>query len=430
MSLITDWLLIIVSSMIAISSFKRILRDRYSSVAHFILLIEYIFMCTPILLNYCMGMPSYNSIIWYKAFLNSMTDDTIAIIYDLYILTSMALLYRYATFHDRVFAKNKRYVENKFDSFLTNRAFLNFVILLPIIQIIVSGELMSYMIYGTATARGIDNSDFKEYQSLFIQLSICAFCYKMFSTPVTKSKVFQLVLYGALISWISGKRFMIALLLLVYLFCLTRGGLERKTRRRLSFYIPVLSVGLVVFSYFYLVAVKPLSDTSFSSIYDMLRVDYGRDDVVKFVIERELFLDDPILDYRGQTILSEFFTFVPRFIWPDKPYPHYVYLTSEILGVARNKLPSGITPSWFELCIANFSWLGFMVGTIGIPLFCNWCDKTKSVFNQMLFLIFIMALITQSMTAYTAVLFLLMAKAGIKLILGNKKVVIVLRRRR
>ena len=233
-----------------------------------------------------------------------------------------------------------------------------------------------------------------------------------------------------MIAWISGKRYMIALLLLVYLFCFTRSGLEERVRKRLEIYVPLLFVALVVFSYFYLIVVKPMQDTSFQGIYDVLRVDYGRDDVVKFVIEREFFQKDPILDYRGQTILSEFLTFVPRKIWPNKPYPHYVYLTSEILGVARNKLPSGTTPSWFEMCIANFSWLGFVVGSVAIPYFCKWCDRTKSFLHQMLILIFIMVLITQSMTAYMAILMLLVVKSAVKLVMGNRRVVFVFKRRR
>lgn len=430
MSLITDWMLIIISSLIALSSYKRIMRDRHSSVAHFILLIEYVFMSTPILLNYCMGIPTYRSVYWYKSFLSSMSDTRIAVIYDLYILVSMILLYLYAVHYDRNEARYKRYDEVSFDGFFTNRTVLNIVILSPIIQILISGWALSYLVYGTSSVRNIESSDFIVYQYMLLQISICAFCYKFFSTPISKRRVLQLVAYSFMIAWISGKRYMIALLLLVYLFCFTRSGLEERVRKRLEIYVPLLFVALVVFSYFYLIVVKPMQDTSFQGIYDVLRVDYGRDDVVKFVIEREFFQKDPILDYRGQTILSEFLTFVPRKIWPNKPYPHYVYLTSEILGVARNKLPSGTTPSWFEMCIANFSWLGFVVGSVAIPYFCKWCDRTKSFLHQMLILIFIMVLITQSMTAYMAILMLLVVKSAVKLVMGNRRVVFVFKRRR
>lgn len=429
MSLILDWILIIVTSLIALSSYRRIIRNRYSSVAHFILLIEYIFLSTPILLNYCIGMPTYQSIPWYSVFLSSMTNDWIAIIYDLYILISMVLLYLYAISHDSRAVKYKKYDEIKFDGFFTNKVVLTIVIIAPIIHIIISGQLLSYLIYGTSSKRGIDSSDFVVLQSMILQLSIFAFCYRFFSTSITGSKVFILLAYSLMIAWISGKRFMIALLMLVYLFCFTRSKLEKKTRKRLEKLVPLLFILLLIFSGFYLVIIKPVPDTSLGGIYDVLRVDFGRDDVIKFVIEQEFFKNNPILEYRGQTILSEFLTFVPRFMWPNKPYPHYVYLTSEILGVATNKLPAGTTPSWFEMCIANFSWLGFLIGAIGIPFFCKWCDKTKSATSRLLIMIFIMVLITQSMSAYTVVLLLIVAKGAIKLVLGDRKVVLVFKRR-
>lgn len=427
MSIITDWMLIIVSTLMALSSYRRIIRDRYSSVAHFILLVEYIFLSSPILFNYCLGVPTYESLPWYRTFLSSMTDERIAVVYDVYILISMVLLYLYAVNHDAREAKHKTYVETQYDSFFTNRTALVLVIFLPVIQIMASGQLVSYLVYGTSSVRGITSSEFMEYQHLFVQLSIYAFCYRMFSGPMTNRKVFLLLAYSFMIAWISGKRFVIALLLLVYLFGFTRSGVDRKTRKKLERYVPLLFLALVIFSYFYLVVVKPVPDTTFSGVYDMLRVDFGRDDVIKFVIEREFFQKDPILEYRGQTILSEFLTFVPRFIWPNKPRPHYVYLTAEILGVALNKLPAGTTPSWFELCIANFSWFGFVVGAIAIPYFCKWCDRLKSVMHQMLIVIVVMALITQSMSAYTAFLMLLVVNSAIKLVFGDKKVVVVLK---
>lgn len=430
MNLIADWLLIILTSWMALNSYKKIIRERTSSVAHFIILIEYLFLSTPILLNYCMGVPKYTSISWYKTFLSSMTDARIAVIYDLYILISMAVLYWYAIKHDRGWGKYVTLDEVKYEGFFANHIVLTLIILSPLIQILLTGQGLLYLIYSTSSVRGIESSDFLVYQFMLLQCSIIAFCYRIFSTPITKWKVVIILLYSFMIAWISGKRFMIALLLLIYIFCLTRSGLHRKNRRNLERFVPLLFVALVVFSYFYLVIVKPLSDTSFASIYDMLRVDFGRDDVIKFVIEQELFRKEPILDYRGQTFLSEFLTFVPRSLWPNKPYPHYVYLTSEILGVARNNLPAGTTPSWFEMCIANFSWFGFVVGIAGIPLLCRWCDKKNTMIHQLLILIFIMALITQSMSAYTVILMLLVAKGAIKLLLNKRKIVFVFNTRR
>ena len=98
-------------------------------------------------------------------------------------------------------------------------------------------------------------------------------------------------------AWLSGKRFMIALLLVVMLFFYLRRDLAARKRRLLKTLLPFIAVALVGFSAFYLVGVRPLSDTGFDSVYEMLRVDFGRDDVTKYSLYHELFLGDHILEY-------------------------------------------------------------------------------------------------------------------------------------
>lgn len=419
-----DWTLIIVSTIIMLSSYKRIIRERFSSTAHFIILVEYIFLCLPILLNYCMGLPKYNSIVWYKSFLTSMANPKIAVIYDIYILMSIGLLYFYAVKYDRKKSRYKKYEEIKFNGVFNNKVFLLIVIFSPIIYIIISGNIQAYLIYATSTIRGVENSNFTTMLSMLVLFSIYAFCYRFFRRPVTKGRLLLLLLYSLMISWINGKRFIIALMLFIYLFFYTKSGLDKISRKKIEVYIPILFILLVIFSYYYLVAVKPLTDISFNSVYDMLRVDFGRDDVVKFVIEQELFEKKPILEYRGQTFLSTFLTFIPRFLWANKPYPHYMYLTSRILGTAIDKLPAGTTPSWFEMCIANFSWFGFVIGTVFISIFCKWCDKINSIHRQMLMLVFIMVLITQSTDAYVGFLMLIVIQFLLKKVMRGKRIII------
>ena len=428
MCFIADWALILISSCITVNSYKRIVKNKCSSIAHFIVLVEYVFLCIPILLNYCIGIPTYNYISWYKSFLPSMESESIAFIYDMYILVSIILLYCYARSYDRRKFKYKKYEDIKLNGLFNNRIFLTIVIVSPIIYIILSGKMTSYLIYASSGGRGIEDTGFTTFLSMLILFSIYAFCYQFFTKPVTKGRFLILLLYSFAISWINGKRFIIALMLIVYLFFYTRSDLSKKTRKKLEIYTPFLFVALVLFSYYYLVVIKPLSDVSFNSVYDMLRVDFGRDDVIKYVINKELFQKSRILDYRGETFLSTFLTFVPRAIWPNKPYPHYMYLTASILGTSIDKLPAGTTPSWFEMCIANCSWLGFVIGIVFIPILCKWCDRLKSIPYQMLMLVFIIVLVTQSTDAYVGFLVLIIVQFLIakfigkgRLLFNNKK---------
>lgn len=428
MCFIADWALILISSCITVNSYKRIVKNKCSSIAHFIVLVEYVFLCIPILLNYCIGIPTYNYISWYKSFLPSMESESIAFIYDMYILVSIILLYCYARSYDRRKSKYKKYEDIKLNGLFNNRIFLTIVIVSPIIYIILSGKMTSYLIYASSGGRGIEDTGFTTFLSMLILFSIYAFCYQFFTKPVTKGRFLILLLYSFAISWINGKRFIIALMLIVYLFFYTRSDLSKKTRKKLEIYTPFLFVALVLFSYYYLVVIKPLSDVSFNSVYDMLRVDFGRDDVIKYVINKELFQKSRILDYRGETFLSTFLTFVPRAIWPNKPYPHYMYLTASILGTSIDKLPAGTTPSWFEMCIANCSWLGFVIGIVFIPILCKWCDRLKSIPYQMLMLVFIIVLVTQSTDAYVGFWVLIIVQFLIakfigkgRLLFNNKK---------
>ena len=83
----------------------------------------------------------------------------------------------------------------------------------------------------------------------------------------------------------------------------------------------------------------------------MLRVDFGRDDVVKYVISEEFFKHKMILDYRLQSIISLLLFFIPRSIWPTKPYPHYMYLTGHLLNL--NILNVDKILKWFLLYLEN-----------------------------------------------------------------------------
>lgn len=109
-----------------------------------------------------------------------------------------------------------------------------------------------------------------------------------------------------------------------------------------------------------------------------------------------------------------------------------MYLTSRILGTAIDRLPAGTTPSWFEMSIANCSWFGFVIGIgiVFIPFLCKWCDKIKSIPYQMLVLVFIVVLTTQSTDAYVGFLVLIVAQFILEKALSGKRIVLGLHRSR
>lgn len=171
-----------------------------------------------------------------------------------------------------------------------------------------------------------------------------------------------------------------------------------------------------------------MAETSSSSIYDMLRVDFGRDDVIKYVINKEIIRGERILEYRGETFLSLIGAFIPRKMWPSKPYPHYMYLTGSILNLSIHNLPAGTTPSLLEMTICNFGFWGFAVGIIFLVWICNMIDRSKDIDTKAIGLILAMVLLTQSMDVYLILIVILVAISLMVQLFKGRKVRIVIHR--
>lgn len=404
MKILFDWLLIIISTLITIYSYRKIIYNRYSSIAHFVIGVVYIFCCIPILLNYIIGIPNYETVYWYKVFIPSMSDIKIGVIYDSYIVVSIIVLYLYTKYYDSKLSRKIGLKILRPTNILNNNFILILVSLLPFFYILINGKLKNYLNYGLNINRGILDSNFNRIMSQLILISLISFTYYFFKNK--KRSYLVLIIYLFLLIWIQGKRFIIALIGIICFFYLVKGELKKSIRNKLEYIILIFAFILIIFSYYYLKEIRPLSQTDFESIYEMLRVDFGRDDVIKFVIEQELILNNKILNYNGQSFLSTFFVFIPRIFWETKPYQHYVYLTSKILNLSFNNLPAGTTPSWYEMCIANFQWYGIVIGIIFLPIMCWIIDRTKFILLKVIFLILLLALLTQSIDAYISLIFL------------------------
>ena len=66
MSLVFDWILLIIGSIFSIASYKKIIFKKNVSIANYIILVVYIFCILPVLLNYLIGIPQYKTVYWYK----------------------------------------------------------------------------------------------------------------------------------------------------------------------------------------------------------------------------------------------------------------------------------------------------------------------------------------------------------------------------
>lgn len=191
--------------------------------------------------------------------------------------------------------------------------------------------------------------------------------------------------------WVHGKRSLVALVLLLVLYLLWMRGLLRGRR----FVIAALTGAIVLgaFSYAYQTGVRDVGKDApvrgqtlaSSDAYLNYRIDYGRDAVTKQTIYAELHPEEfHILDYRGQSILFDLTIPVPRAVWPGKPYPYAVYVTSAMFGIAPRDLGWSVTTSWLEEAIANFGWLGIVLGPAVPALICAAGDRRRGMLTGIL----------------------------------------------
>lgn len=408
MNYILDWILILSSTWITYYTYKQIVFRRHYSVAYYVILVQYIFCCLPILLNYLMGIPKYRALYWYRVFASSMNDPQIGAIYDAYILISLIVLFIYGKKANRRLLKQFQKETIRINKEIDNKYFYLLIIFAPLIYVIISGNLMKLFNYTSMAARGIVREESLLLNALILLSIYCVYIY-VFSGEITKKKMVFLIIASFLLAWMQGKRFIIAVMAVFFLFFLSKSNISDKARKRLFRVLPIGGIALVAFSGVYFVLVKPLSDMGFETVYDMLRVDFGRDDVVKYVIQKEFFQNDHIIEYPGQSFFSTLLVFIPRFIWSSKPYSHYQYLTSSILGLPIQSLSSGTTPCWYEMCLCNFGYLGFIIGIVGLLLFCKLADNMKQVKSKSLVFMLILVLLTQNTDVYIVYIFLIFA---------------------
>jgi hypothetical protein len=191
--------------------------------------------------------------------------------------------------------------------------------------------------------------------------------------------------------WTHGKRSSVALAALLLLYLLWMRGTLRGTR-----FIGValaVGLGLGAFSYLYQTRVREVGaeeqdrtrSRQSSKFYVNLRIDFGRDAVIKQAIYGELHPERlRILDYRGESLVFYGLFFVPRRLWPNKPFPYAVYATAAMMHAPVRDYRWGITTSILDEAIANFGWLGLLLGPLVPARVCAIGDRRRSPFVGLL----------------------------------------------
>lgn len=406
MDIILNWILAIYSTYLATISLKKIF-EKPEDLLNYTIIIIYIFNCIPIILDLFFGKPNYMLLPWYKNFEVSASYVEIDIIYAILVLVVLLALRFYSIFRKKQ-AEYNIFI-NKSKIFTGN--VLLVISLLPILFFVLSAllspEPLNMFTYTNSVSRGF-NEFFMGLYTNFELLGIYTFTIWIFEKERSKKGNILLILYYLAIAWINGKRYIVVTEILIYFYYYLNANKLRNKKINLNLKWVGLAGTIVFFYFLYLINFKLIGDFSIENLYLNYRIDFGRDDVTKFVIYRELIQNNPILDYRGQSLLSTLLFFIPRFIWENKPYPHYRYLTAALYETNVLSIPAGMTPSLFETSIAN---VGIILGVFITPVILVFLiyrsNKTNSISRKALFLLLLAALLTQSLDSIIMVLILL-----------------------
>ncbi len=388
--LIIDLIFLCIVTPIMLLSAKRIINYKRTSLADYTICLVYVFNCLPVLFDVVLGVPKY--VYWYWKFEQIIGDFTLSFIYNAYIVLAMVALGLYARKIVPVTPTNSTQVKYP----LFKKIFIVLVIVAPLIYIFIKCGFHIFLSYEPLAMRGV-NENTRFVFNQMITISIFSYVSVFFRKERKKIEWAVMLFVFFLLIWINGKRYIIVTVLeeIIFMYQLYQVNLGKKEKRiNMKFLVGCICVGIVALSVYYMQNIR--IDSSSNYVYSMLRVDFGRDDVTKYAIDEVLLKGHPILEYPGQSFLSLLLFWIPRAIWPSKPYPHYQYLTASLLDVDLLHIPAGTTPSIFEMGICNFGWFGCIVAIVILILVCYFGDRRPEPNLKLFFLLFITMLLTQA----------------------------------
>ncbi len=178
-------------------------------------------------------------------------------------------------------------------------------------------------------------------------------------------------------SVLFGKRFIVALAIGSVVVGLWARGTLRGRRMAKTVLLCVVFLG--TFSVAYQYGFDRIDPGSLN-LYESLRLDFGRDHTLKTAIFAELHPDKlRILEHRGQSLLYYATIWVPRSLWPGKPWPYSVYITSAGLSESPENLWWGFTSGILDESVANFGLLGIFIGSLIVTVVCRIGDNQRTV---------------------------------------------------
>lgn len=374
---ILDTLTIIICLVFCAKSVKQI---KYGSINVYDLL-QFVFFCVnvfPLLTDY-LFQDQLKGLL--DKIYNAMTDATVSVVYDIivicisYVLHTLSNRYRIA---DESYLKSVETI--KLNKILISATII--VAILPLISIMFSPDISVYFkfAYFYSTARNslsINRIYHDTVVNLFINYSMVAILLYYFSQNRKQWIVYMLTFINL---WISQKR---AFIFFVFGGIIFYDLLSQKYANDIKcFFKKTIILLLVATSYFIVYSnntIKQVDDDAYTTYVMYATRHYCMKTAIYDVLN-----ENQILDSTGQTMWFDFFFFIPRTYWPEKPVMYQRYFTNYVFDRDMSNQVDWVNllvNIWTEY-ISNF---GIILGPF-IALIFIWCITRLSAKNRITYL--------------------------------------------
>ena len=211
--------------------------------------------------------------------------------------------------------------------------------------------------------------------------------------------------WAVLTVFLVGKRYVLALYLALLAQRLWDLGVL--SRARLLVYLVGAALVFGTFNLAYQATIRRINLTQVDPdrAYTGMRLDFGRDNTIKTAIYAEV-NGDRIMNYRGESLTFSATFFVPRTWWPEKPLPYGPHMLSYAINTTPRYHGWSFTTSLFDEAIANFGWLGMLIGPLFLGLLCRIADRNRPYWLKTLGVLVCLLFMAVHLAAFT-VLFVL-----------------------
>lgn len=418
----TSYFLLYIASFISLILLIRAFYQGKTNAYFFVIPIFMVFYILPDLIDFIIDYKFTGSRYSYNL-VEALTDTKTTIIYNLYI-TFVLVFFTYNLNKSTKNSFNPLKYSSLFlvDYYKKYKYIYWLVLFLPSIIVISTGNIEFYSTYLTRD-RSLSPAIHQIITSLivighlFASIIIARYILWM-KTNKSYEYIIPIMLVLVLVglnNYIHGKRSVVVTFMVIQLIILfVTKVIKRKTLILTIMFFALFFIG------FLNIYGKNISDT-FVETLKTTRIDFSRDFTLKFVIYNDLLKGDSILPYKGASYLFLLTFFIPRALYPEKPYPYAVYLTNSIFGrFGEDYLYGwGFTSSFATESISNLGWLGLLFFPLFYYFIISRMQHYKSIALHLLtYLIMILLLLIHPIAIMPLlILFIIMA------LKGNKKFV-------